>query len=115
MIPKFNKDGYLPTGIHKATVKEIRQRFGSETPKREELFGKFKNLIQDQLNQFDKIDHIHLGQALTYMAYHDAKTMVLICEESRYEHEKVITWLNENTLDEGMMTSADKKLMKQPY
>lgn len=46
MIPRFNKDGYLPAGIHKATVKEIKQRFGGETPKREELSQKFESLIQ---------------------------------------------------------------------
>ena len=28
MIPPFNDDGYLPTGIHGATLEEVAQRFG---------------------------------------------------------------------------------------
>ncbi len=30
MIPEFNDDGYLPTGIHPATLDEIAARFGEE-------------------------------------------------------------------------------------
>ncbi|MBN1800672.1 MAG: DUF4268 domain-containing protein [Candidatus Lokiarchaeota archaeon] len=48
-------------------------------------------------NQFGKTDHTHLGQILTYLAYHNAKIAIWICEEIRSEHEKVINWLNENT------------------
>ncbi len=28
MIPPFNEHGYLPPGIHKATIEEIAERFG---------------------------------------------------------------------------------------
>jgi hypothetical protein len=31
MIPEFNDDGYLPPGIHPATLEEIAARFGQET------------------------------------------------------------------------------------
>jgi hypothetical protein len=30
MIPEFNEDGYLPSGIHPATLDEIAARFGKE-------------------------------------------------------------------------------------
>ncbi len=30
MIPEFNDDGYLPPGIHRATLEEIANRFGRE-------------------------------------------------------------------------------------
>src|SRR5438270_9203207 len=30
MIPEFNDDGYLPAGIHPATLEEIAARFGQE-------------------------------------------------------------------------------------
>jgi hypothetical protein len=30
MIPAFDKNGYLPAGIHRSTLKEIAQRFGNE-------------------------------------------------------------------------------------
>ena len=46
MIPKFTEDGYLPKGIHKATLKEIKQRFGSSSPEREELFKGLRALAQ---------------------------------------------------------------------
>jgi len=31
MIPEFNDDGYLPPGVHQATLEEIAARFGQET------------------------------------------------------------------------------------
>ena len=31
MIPEFNDDGYLPPGLHRATLEEIAARFGRET------------------------------------------------------------------------------------
>ena len=31
MIPQFNEFGYLPSGIHAASVAEIEQRFGRES------------------------------------------------------------------------------------
>jgi hypothetical protein len=31
MIPEFNDDGYLPPGVHAATLDEIEDRFGKET------------------------------------------------------------------------------------
>jgi len=29
MIPPFNDDGYLPPGIHRATIEEVAERFGA--------------------------------------------------------------------------------------
>lgn len=46
MIPRFNKDGYLHKGIHKATLNEVKQRFGSNSSEREELFKGFQSLVQ---------------------------------------------------------------------
>lgn len=31
MIPEFNDHGYLPAGIHSASLEEVNQRFGQET------------------------------------------------------------------------------------
>jgi hypothetical protein len=31
MIPPFNDNGYLPPGIHPATLEEVRERFGCES------------------------------------------------------------------------------------
>lgn len=46
MIPRFNQDGYLPKGIHKATLKEIKQRFGSGSSQREGLFKGLQSLVR---------------------------------------------------------------------
>lgn len=35
MIPAFNDDGYLPVGIHRATVEEIVARFGQASEVRQ--------------------------------------------------------------------------------
>ena len=35
MIPEFNDDGYLPPGIHPATLEEIAARFGQESELRQ--------------------------------------------------------------------------------
>ena len=31
MIPPFNENGYLPPGIHKASLEEIAERFGRQS------------------------------------------------------------------------------------
>ncbi len=47
MIPKYNeKNGYLPNGIHKANLKEINKRFGSESVRRKNLFMNVSPLIK---------------------------------------------------------------------
>lgn len=46
MIPDFNKDGYLPKGMHKATLREIKQRFGSSSSERKELFKGIISLVE---------------------------------------------------------------------
>jgi len=38
MIPSLNEYGLLPKGIHKATLKEIEQKFGSNSPKRRIIY-----------------------------------------------------------------------------
>lgn len=35
MIPPYNDDGYLPPGIHPATLEEIAERFGQESELRQ--------------------------------------------------------------------------------
>lgn len=46
-------------------------------------------------NQFDKTDHRHLGQLMTYMAGIKANIIVWIAEEFRYEHISAINHLNQ--------------------
>lgn len=46
MIPEFNKYGNLPDGIYKVTLKEIKEKFGSESLQRKKLFKDLKSLTK---------------------------------------------------------------------
>jgi len=48
-------------------------------------------------NQIEKTDHDHLGKVITYLTNLEAKRAIWICSETRPEHLKAISWLNENT------------------
>ena len=46
MIPKLNKDGYLPQGVHRAGLTAIKRRFGVSSRIRKELFKNMLSLVQ---------------------------------------------------------------------
>jgi|GEM_PF-3269730 len=48
-------------------------------------------------NQFNRSDHDHLGKTLTYLAGHDARTVVWLAESFSDDHLAALNWLNENT------------------
>lgn len=49
-------------------------------------------------NQFNKSDHGHLGQILTYLAGgENVRTVIWIAESLRDEHRAALEWLNNNT------------------
>src|SRR5260370_16509852 len=45
MIPAFNDDGYLPPGIHPATLEEIAARFGQESEIRQVQMAALRWLV----------------------------------------------------------------------
>jgi hypothetical protein len=59
------------------------------------------NMIDDTTvvieNQFGRSDHDHFGKVMTYLAAHDAKTVVWIAEDFADEHRAALNWLNDNT------------------
>ena|ERR1041385_6014042 len=46
-LPPLNAHGFLPTGIHDATLDEVRERFGTfqKSDRRTTLFGRLEELI----------------------------------------------------------------------
>jgi hypothetical protein len=45
MIPHYNEDGYLPPGIHPATLEEIAARFGQESELRQAQMESLRWLV----------------------------------------------------------------------
>lgn len=48
-------------------------------------------------NQLEKTDHDHLGKIITYASGVDATIIVWIVKDALEEHQKAISWLNDNT------------------
>jgi hypothetical protein len=46
MIPQFDEYGYLPRGIHRATIEEIAARFGSESELRRVQMESLRWLVE---------------------------------------------------------------------
>lgn len=45
MIPAFNENGYLPPGVHRATIEEVGTRFGSDSELRKVQIESLKWLL----------------------------------------------------------------------
>jgi hypothetical protein len=46
LIPPFNDDGYLPAGIHRASLEEISSRFGQESELRQVQMESLRWLVE---------------------------------------------------------------------
>ncbi|MEW6380026.1 MAG: hypothetical protein AB1611_10535 [bacterium] len=57
MIPKFNKDGNLPKGIHKATLDEVKEIFGAGSARRKWLIKNLEKII-NLANYTDKLERV---------------------------------------------------------
>lgn len=63
-------------------------------------------------NQFGRSDHDHFGKVMTYLAAHDAKTVVWIAEAFADEHRAALTWLNDNTPEDVGFYAVVPRLMR---
>jgi hypothetical protein len=64
MIPPFYDHGYLPPGIHRATLDEVESRFGAPTPERRELMQSLRWLV-DMCHQDDILRLVVNGSFVT--------------------------------------------------
>jgi hypothetical protein len=46
MIPEFQEDGYLPSGVHRATLDEVVQRFGIQSEIRQVQIESLRWLVE---------------------------------------------------------------------
>ena len=46
VLPEFNSEGDLPSGVHLAAWQEFHSRFGLATPRRIWLFGRLRALVE---------------------------------------------------------------------
>ena len=46
VLPEFNSEGDLPSGVHLAAWQEFHSRFGLATPRRVWLFGRLRALVE---------------------------------------------------------------------
>ena len=44
-IPALLPNGYLPLGVHKATLSEVIERFGTNAPRRQVLASRLQELV----------------------------------------------------------------------
>jgi hypothetical protein len=63
-------------------------------------------------NQFGRSDHDHFGKAMTYLAAHEAKTVIGIAESFADEHRAALTWLNDNTPEEMAFYAIAPQLIR---
>ncbi|MGJ4901460.1 DUF4268 domain-containing protein [Bradyrhizobium sp. HKCCYLS2058] len=64
-------------------------------------------------NQFERTDHKHLGQILTYLAgIEGAKTIIWIAEVIQPDHRAAIDWLNTNTAEDFSFFAVEVELWR---
>ena len=44
-LPVLLLNGYLPPGVHEATLSEVVERFGTDTPRRQVLASRLQELV----------------------------------------------------------------------
>ena len=81
MIPDFDARGYLPPGIHPATIDEIGQRFGRQSEIRRVQFESICWLV-DLARKAKVIKFIINGSFVTEVFEHNDGDCVLLIEES---------------------------------
>ncbi len=97
MIPAFDQNGFLPPGIHSATLDEFEQRFGRSTELRRVQFDSVRWLI-DELKKLAGVQRIVFnGSFVTDVSEpNDVDCAVLVNET--FDWESVIV----ETLSEGL-------------
>ncbi len=78
MVPDFNEDGYLPPGVHPATLEEVEERFGTDSELRRVQMQSIRWLVD--LARTAGVERIVLNGSFVTDAYepNDADCVLLI-------------------------------------
>lgn len=75
-----------------------------------------KDLSRDRVvvieNQLEATDHSHLGQLLTYAAWHKAEVIVWLSSQVKEAHRASIDWLNANTVENIEFFAIEVEVLK---
>jgi hypothetical protein len=82
MIPEFDDRGYLPSGIYKATIEEIEQRFGGQSELRRVQMESLKWLID--LARREKIKRFVINGSFVTDIFEPNDVDCLLLTDDRY-------------------------------
>lgn len=119
MIPPFNDDGYLPPGIHRATIEEVAERFGAGSEVRRAQLEHLREGVElarcAGIKRFvingsfvtDKLDPIDVDCALLEPEYYP------IDSEAAEELRRGIPYLNLEAVGQGVFEEYLEKVFAQ--
>ena len=95
MIPPFNENGYLPPGIHKASLDEIAERFGQQSEMRKAQMDSVRWLVDlARRAGFEKV--VLNGSFVTAISEPNDVDCLLLTSDAFLEDQVV-----EDTLEDG--------------
>ncbi|MFH1940445.1 MAG: hypothetical protein ABIK21_09910 [bacterium] len=118
-IPQLNKCGYLPKGIHKATIQQIKERFGKSSERRKELFGNFLAVVELVKKIRKTVVHFFLDGSFVTAKEHpgDIDCIIIIKNNFDIEAKEAIQLHNATELFNChiLFAEQDDKRLKKEY
>jgi hypothetical protein len=81
-LPDFTSTGDLPPGVHRATIDEVRQRFGSETGKRALVTRRLQHIFDLAMRTGHLQHFIIFGSYITTKAEPNDVDIILVMKDS---------------------------------
>ncbi len=80
MLPEFNRNGDLPEGIHRASLREALERFGADNAKRRSLSQRLSRIYKLALETGQLAQFIIFGSFITNKPYPNDVDVFLLME-----------------------------------